>query len=48
MEDFNAFSYDIKFSYEFDKEFTPFLDLKVISPNGKLVTSLSSKPTDFR
>ena len=46
MEDFNSVSYDIKFTYEFDKENMPFLDLEVISSNDKLMTSLYSKPTD--
>ena len=46
MEDFNSFSDDIKFTYEFDKESIFFLDIKVISSNGKLITSLYSKPTD--
>ena len=47
MENFNSFSDDIKFIYEFDKESVPFLDLKVIPSNGKLIlTSLYSKPTD--
>ena len=42
MDDFNSFNDDIKFTYEHDK----FLDLKVISSNGKLLTSLYSKSTD--
>ena len=37
MVDFNAFSHDIEFMYEFDKEIISFFDLKVISSNGKLV-----------
>ena len=41
MEDFNSFSDDI----DFDKESISFLDLKVISSNSKLMTSLYSKPT---
>ena len=50
MEDFNSFSHDIKFTYEideFDKEAISFLDLKVISFNDKLMTSLYRKPTDW-
>ena len=46
LEDFHSFSYDIKFTYEFDKESVSFLDLKVFSSNGKLMVSLYSKPTD--
>ena len=46
MEAFNSFSHDIKFPYCFNKEIVSFLDLKVISSNGKLMNSLSSKPTD--
>ena len=49
MEDFNSFSHDVKFTYEideFDKERISFLDLKVISFIGKLMTSLYSKRTD--
>ena len=37
MVDFNAFSHDIEFMYEFDREIISFFDLKVISSNGKLV-----------
>ena len=48
MENFNSFSDDIKFTYEFDKERVSFLDLKVIPSNGKLIlTSLYSKLTDY-
>ena len=46
MEYFNSFSHNIKFTYEFDKEKISFLDLKVISCNGKLMASLYSKPTN--
>ena len=46
LEDFNSFSDDIKFTYEFDKKCISFLDLKVISSNGRLMTSLYTKPTD--
>ena len=46
MEAFNSFSHDIKFTCCFDKEIVSFLDLKVISSNGKLMNSLYSKPTD--
>ena len=46
LEDFHSFSYDIKFTYEFDKESVSFLDLKAFSSNGKLMVSLYSKPTD--
>ena len=41
VEDFNSFSHDIKDQFNRD-----FLDLKVISSNGKLMTSLYSKATD--
>ena len=46
MEGFNSFSHGIKFTYEFDKESISFSDLKVISSDDKLMTSLYSKPTD--
>ena len=46
MENFNSFSDNIKFTCEFDKGSISFLDLKVISSNGKLMTSPYSKPTD--
>ena len=46
MVNFNSFSFDIKFTYEFGKENMYFLDLNVISSNAKLMTSLYSKPTD--
>ena len=46
MKDFNSFSDDIKFTFEFDKRSISFLDLKVFSSNGKLMTSLYSIPTD--
>ena len=46
MAEFNLFSNDIKFTYEYNKDTISFLDLKVISSNGKLITSLHSKPTD--
>ena len=46
MEDFNSLSHDIKFAYEFDKENISYLDLQVISSNGKLMTSLYGKHTD--
>ena len=45
-EKFNSFSYDINFTYKFDKENISFLDLNVISSNGKLITILYCKPTD--
>ena len=44
MAEFNLFSDDIKFTYEYNKDTISFLDLKVISLNGKLITSLYSKP----
>ena len=51
MEDFNQFSHDIKFTYEFDEENISFLDLKVVSSDGKLMTSakipLSAKITKW-
>ena len=46
LENFNSFGHDIKFTYEFDKERISFLDLKIISSNSKVMTSLYSKPTD--
>ena len=46
MAEFNSFSDDIKFTYEYDKETISFLDLQVVLSNGKLITSLYSKPTD--
>ena len=46
MAEFNLFSDDIKFTYEYNKDSISFLDLKVILSNGKLITSLYSKPTD--
>ena len=45
-EHLNSLSHDITFTYKFDKENTFFLDLKVISTAGKLMTSLYSKPAD--
>ena len=47
MEDFNSFSDDIKFTYKSDKESISFLNLRVISSNGKRMTSLYSKPIDY-
>ena len=46
MTEFNLFSDDIKFTYEYNKDTISFLDLKVILSNGKLITSLYSKLTD--
>ena len=46
MTEFNLFSDDIKFTYEYNKDTISFVDLKVISSNGKLITSLYSKPND--
>ena len=46
MAEFNLFSDDIKFTYEYNKDTISFLDLKVILSNGKLITSLYSEPTD--
>ena len=46
MAELNSFNDNIKFTYEYNKDSIPFLDLKVISSNGKLITSLYSKPTD--
>ena len=46
MEDFNSFCGDSKFTYEFDKDSTSFLSLKIIASNGKLATSLYDKPAD--
>ena len=45
MVEFNLFSDEIKFTYEYNKDNILFLDLKVILPNGKLITSLYSKTT---
>ena len=46
LTEFNLFSDDIKFFYEYNKYTISFLDLKVILSNGKLITSLYSKLTD--
>ena len=46
MAEFNLFSDDIKFTYEYYKDTISFLDLEVILSNGKLITTLYSKPTD--
>ena len=46
MAEFNLFSDDIKFTCEYNKDIISFLDLKVTSLNGKLITSLYSKPID--
>ena len=46
MTEFNLFSDDIKFTSEYNKDTILFLDLKFILSNGKLITSLYSKPTD--
>ena len=46
VTEFNLFSDDIKFTYEYNKDTISFLDLKVILSNGKLITSLYSKLTD--
>ena len=40
MAELNSFS--DKFTYEYNKDSIPFLDLKFISSNGKLITSLYS------
>ena len=48
MAEFNLFSDEIKFTYEYNKDTISFSDLKVISSNGKLITSSYSKPTDRR
>ena len=45
MTEFNLFSNDINFTYEYNKDTISFLDLKVISSNDKLITSLYSKHT---
>ena len=47
MEDINSSFFDeINFTYEFDKDSIYFLDLKIASSNGKLMTSLYNKPVD--
>ena len=46
MEDFNSFCDDFKFTYKFEKDSMSFLDLKIISINGKLMTSPYKKPAD--
>ena len=46
MTEFNLFSDDIKFNYEYNKDTISFFDLNIILSNGKLITSLCSKPTD--
>ena len=38
--EFNLFSDDIKFTYGYNTDTISFLDIKVISSNGKLITSL--------
>ena len=48
MAELNSFNDNIKFTYEYNKDSIPFLGLKVISFNGKLITSFYSKPTDCR
>ena len=40
MTEFNLFTDDIKFTYKYNKDCISFLDLKVISSNGKLITNL--------
>ena len=45
MAEINLFNDDIKFTYEYNKDTISFVDLKVISSNGKSITSLYSKPT---
>ena len=45
MVEFNLFSNDIKFTYEYNKYIISVLDLKVISSNCKLITSFYSKST---
>ena len=47
IAELNSFNDNIKFTYEYNKDSIPFLDLKVISSNGKFITSLYSKPTDY-
>ena len=47
MAEFHLFSDDIKFTYEYNKDTISFLDLKVILSDGKLITSLYSKPADY-
>ena len=46
MAEFNLFSDDIKFTCEYNKDIISFLDLKVTSLNGKLITILYSKLID--
>ena len=46
IAEFNLFSDDIKFTCEYNKDIISFLDLKVTSLNGKLITSLYSKLID--
>ena len=38
--EFNLFSDDIKFTYEYNTDTISVLDIKAISSNGKLITSL--------
>ena len=47
MAEINLFNADIKFTYEYSKDTISFVDLKVISSNGKSITSLYSKPTHY-
>ena len=46
MTEFNLFTDDIKFTFEYISDSISFLDLIFILSNGKLITSLYSKPTD--
>ena len=46
MAEFNLISDSIKFFYEYNEDTNSVLDLKIILSNGKLITSLYSKPTE--
>ena len=46
MAEFNLFIDNNKFTYEYNKKTILFLDLKLISSDGKLITSVYSKHTD--
>ena len=46
MKDFNNFKSNLKFTFEFDRNFINFLDLNVKLNIDELTTSVYIKPTD--
>ena len=46
MADFNAFNFNIQFTYESSKKSIAFLDLDVALYNGRLESTVHVKPTD--